>query len=98
MTNCVPRNAWRDVIRQPGFALDPQELWHVRDMYARPHLPQGAPTSPSLANFCSYRLDRRLSGIAQSGGAAYTRMRTTSLSPATTASTVLWNALARLSR
>jgi RNA-directed DNA polymerase len=72
-TNSVPRNAWRDVIRQPGFALGPQELWHVRDMYSRPHLPQGAPTSPSLANFCSYRLDRRLSGLARSGGAVYTR-------------------------
>jgi RNA-directed DNA polymerase len=72
-TNSVPRNAWRDVIRQPGFALAPQELWHLRDMYSRPHLPQGAPTSPSLANFCSYRLDGRLSGLARSGGAVYTR-------------------------
>jgi hypothetical protein len=61
------------MIKQPGFALDPQELWHVRAMYARPHLPQGAPTSPSLANLCSYRLDCRLSGLAQSAGAAYTR-------------------------
>ncbi len=61
------------MIRQPGFALGPQELWHVRAMYARPHLPQGAPTSPSLANLCSYRLDRRLSGLARSAGAAYTR-------------------------
>jgi len=42
-------------------------------MYARPHLPQGAPTSPSLANLCSYRLDCRLSGLAQSAGAVYTR-------------------------
>jgi RNA-directed DNA polymerase len=72
-TNSVPRGAWREVIRQPGFALTPQELWHVRDMYARPHLPQGAPTSPSLANLCSYRLDRRLSGLAPSVGAVYTR-------------------------
>jgi RNA-directed DNA polymerase len=73
VTNCVPRNTWREVIRQPGFSLAPQELWHIRDMYSRPHLPQGAPTSPSLANLCSYRLDRRLSGLAQSGGAIYTR-------------------------
>jgi hypothetical protein len=72
-TNSVPRGAWSEVIMQPGFALDPQELWHVRAMYARPHLPQGAPTSPSLANLCSYRLDCRLSGLAQSAGAAYTR-------------------------
>ncbi len=72
-TNCVPRAAWREMIKQSGFALDPQELWHVRAMYARPHLPQGAPTSPSLANLCSYRLDCRLNGLAQSAGAVYTR-------------------------
>jgi RNA-directed DNA polymerase len=72
-TNSVPRSAWREVIRQPGFALAPEEFWHVRAMYSRPHLPQGAPTSPSLANLCSYRLDLRLSGLAQSGGAVYTR-------------------------
>jgi RNA-directed DNA polymerase len=72
-TNCVPRTAWSEMIKQTGFTLDPQELWHVRAMYARPHLPQGAPTSPSLANLCSYRLDCRLSGLAQSAGAAYTR-------------------------
>jgi RNA-directed DNA polymerase len=55
-TNSVPSGAWREVINssgfaqpgfaQPGFALDPQELWHVRAMYARPHLPQGAPITP----------------------------------------------------
>jgi RNA-directed DNA polymerase len=73
VTNAVPRSTWRDVIKQPAFALDPGELWHVQSMYARPHLPQGAPTSPSLANLCSYRLDCRLSGLAQSAGAIYTR-------------------------
>ena len=72
-TNCVPRTAWTEMIKRPGFALDPQELWRIRAMYTRPHLPQGAPTSPSLANLCSYRLDCRLSGLAKSAGAAYTR-------------------------
>ncbi|WP_433611608.1 reverse transcriptase family protein [Dactylosporangium sp. CA-139114] len=38
-----------------------------------PHLPQGAPTSPALANLCAYRLDRRLSGLAAAFGAEYTR-------------------------
>jgi len=37
------------------------------------HLPQGAPTSPALANLCGFRLDRRLSGLADRFGAAYTR-------------------------
>ena len=42
-------------------------------MYARPHLPQGAPTSPALANLTAYRLDCRLTGLAKSAGATYTR-------------------------
>jgi RNA-directed DNA polymerase len=42
-------------------------------IYRRPHLPQGAPTSPALANLCAYRLDCRLTGLAQSAGAVYTR-------------------------
>ena len=48
-------------------------LPEARDLYSRPHLPQGAPTSPALANICSYRIDCRLSGLARSAGAAYTR-------------------------
>lgn len=45
----------------------------ARDLYCRPHLPQGAPSSPALANICSYRLDCRLAGLARSAGAVYTR-------------------------
>jgi hypothetical protein len=37
------------------------------------HLPQGAPTSPALANLCAHRLDCRLSGLARMLGASYTR-------------------------
>lgn len=36
-------------------------------------LPQGAPTSPALANLLCRRLDSRLSGLAKRAGAAYTR-------------------------
>ena len=36
---------------------------------AAPHLPQGAPTSPALANLAAYRLDCRLAGF----GVTYTR-------------------------
>jgi hypothetical protein len=42
-------------------------------LYVRPHLPQGAPTSPALANICAYRLDCRLAGLARAAGAQYTR-------------------------
>lgn len=38
-----------------------------------PHLPQGAPSSPALANLCAYRLDLRLSGAAAACGVGYTR-------------------------
>src|SRR5690606_20323819 len=36
-------------------------------------LPQGAPTSPRLANLVNYRLDARLAGAARTFGATYTR-------------------------
>ncbi|MEP6780679.1 MAG: reverse transcriptase family protein [Gemmatimonadaceae bacterium] len=48
-------------------------LFDVRQLYCRPHLPQGAPTSPALANMCAYHLDRRLTALAHLVGAEYTR-------------------------
>jgi hypothetical protein len=42
-------------------------------LYSRSHLPQGAPTSPALANLFAYRVDCRLSGLAQAVGVTYTR-------------------------
>ncbi len=47
---------------------------HVQVGYLRArHLPQGAPTSPRLANLVAWRLDRRLSGYARRHGLTYTR-------------------------
>jgi retron-type reverse transcriptase len=40
---------------------------------ALPHLAQGAPTSPALANLAATGLDRRLTGLAGRLGATYTR-------------------------
>ena len=37
------------------------------------HLPQGAPTSPALANLACYTLDARLTGYAAAAGLTYTR-------------------------
>ena len=37
------------------------------------HLPQGAPTSPALANLVARKLDIRLTGLARSMGLRYTR-------------------------
>lgn len=41
--------------------------------YARPHLPQGSPTSPAIANLVFYKLDLRLTGLANACGATYSR-------------------------
>ncbi len=41
--------------------------------YRARHLPQGAPTSPALANLCSFRLDCRLAALADTSGLTYTR-------------------------
>lgn len=48
-----------------------RRLW--RWLLMTPHLPQGAPTSPALANLIAYRLDARLAGLAQAARASYTR-------------------------
>jgi hypothetical protein len=47
--------------------------WAEHRRLASPHLPQGAPTSPALANLSAFRLDCRLAGLAKAAGAAYTR-------------------------
>src|SRR5262249_14468344 len=67
-TNVVPDDVWRTA---PGPRCGTP--WVERRRYRPPHLPQGAPTSPALANLCAYRLDCRLSSLAESVGAAYTR-------------------------
>ena len=45
----------------------------LRDLLRTGHLPQGAPTSPALANLCVRGLDRRLTGLARAAGLTYTR-------------------------
>ena len=44
-----------------------------RDHLTGRHLPQGASTSPALANLAAFALDTRLAGLARSTGANYTR-------------------------
>jgi hypothetical protein len=68
-TNATPQDVWHEIAQGDG-AVGSSE---VRRMYARPHLPQGAPTSPALANISFYRIDCRLSALARSADAVYTR-------------------------
>ena len=68
-TNAARLKTWNEL----DTDIDRTLLREAQSLYSRPHLPQGAPTSPALANLCSYRLDCRLSGLAQSAGAQYTR-------------------------
>jgi hypothetical protein len=68
-SNAVPRNAWS---HRP-LGIDPTPWSQARALYGFPHLPQGAPTSPALANIEAYRLDCRLAGLSESVGANYGR-------------------------
>lgn len=68
-TTTTPRDIWP----QRMLDVDPNGLWDARQLYTKPHLPQGAPTSPALANLCMYRVDCRLAALARSAGARYTR-------------------------
>jgi len=68
-TNTAPHDVWD----RPGLDVDRALLRDARDLYSRPHLPQGAPTSPALANLCAYRVDCRLAGLASAAAADYSR-------------------------
>lgn len=71
-TNTVPAAMWRVISRTVEPQLVQQRFWLGRQL-ATPHLPQGAPTSPALANLAAFRLDRRLSGLAAATGLGYSR-------------------------
>ncbi len=65
-THCARSDAF-DGVDSEAFDL------RTRQRYRQSHLPQGAPTSPALANLCAWRLDVRLTAFAARFGAAYTR-------------------------
>jgi hypothetical protein len=72
VTNAVPHDEWAAAPRPADPAALPAHARMGR-LLAGPHLPQGAPTSPALANLCAYRLDCRLAGLGDAFGAVYSR-------------------------
>lgn len=71
-TNAIPHAVWRVIPRAGDSRLIQPQFWLGRQL-ATPHLPQGAPTSPALANLAAFGLDRRLAGLAASSGLRYSR-------------------------
>ena len=58
----------------PRSVLDgARHEFETRKRFEAPHLPQGAPTSPALANLIAFRLDLRLARLARRFDANYTR-------------------------
>lgn len=65
-TNSVPM----DVVGAAAHGMPP---WQDRQRLHHAHLPQGAPTSPVLANLVAWQLDVRLSAWALRCGLVYSR-------------------------
>jgi RNA-directed DNA polymerase len=70
LTTRTPLDVLKDA---PPTAGAPDVRWRLLKRLADQHLPQGAPSSPALANAVAHRLDCRLAGLAQALGAEYTR-------------------------
>ena len=69
-TTAAPSSVWKHADASDSGV---DEKLEARTLYGKSHLPQGAPTSPAIANICAYRMDCRLSGLAKAAGAKYTR-------------------------
>ena len=70
-TTITPTAVLRDAPTAPPYGVDKRR--RMLQALREPHLPQGSPTSPALANLIAYGLDRRLSGLAAKLDATYTR-------------------------
>ncbi len=71
-TNVVPAAVWQAIaVTTPAEAVEAR--FRLGRQLATPHLPQGAPSSPALANLAALGLDRRLSGLARASDLRYSR-------------------------
>jgi RNA-directed DNA polymerase len=71
-SNTIPTAVWNAAARPQQPHLIQPHFWLGRAL-ATPHLPQGAPTSPALANLAAFALDRRLSGLGGAFDLSYSR-------------------------
>ncbi len=71
-SNTIPTIVWSAADRPRQPHLIGPHFWLGRAL-ATPHLPQGAPTSPALANLAAFGLDRRLSGLGSAFHLSYSR-------------------------
>jgi RNA-directed DNA polymerase len=71
-SNSIPAMVWNATDRPRQSHLVQPHFWLGRQL-ATPHLPQGAPTSPALANLAAFALDRRLSGLGRAFDLSYSR-------------------------
>ena len=69
VTATVPKT----VLDEARLLCNEQAFELLQLSLGQPHLPQGAPTSPAVANLIAWKLDCRLAGLAQRVGAHYTR-------------------------
>ena len=68
-SNRVPPDVWQTFPNRDNW----EQRRQSEQLLQRSHFPQGAPTSPAIANLCAYRFDCRLTGLAAWGQATYTR-------------------------
>ena len=71
-TNTIPTIVWNAAQRPMQPWLIQPRFWLGRQL-ATPHLPQGAPTSPALANLAAFGVDRRLTGLSAAFSMRYSR-------------------------
>lgn len=69
---CVTQQS-HPVLRAAMRGASFDQMAAANETFGVNHLPQGAPTSPAIANLCAFALDVRLHAWAAAFGASYTR-------------------------
>lgn len=69
---CVTQQT-RPALRAAMLGASFDQIAAANERFGVNHLPQGAPTSPAIANLCAFALDVRLHAWAAAFGASYTR-------------------------